>query len=395
MNDEYSNLNSDGDTYTYPGKFVLESGEFLMNPSVRYRTYGALNKQRSNAMVVCHALTGNAALDSWWGEMLGPGKLFDTRKFFIICCNVLGSCYGTTGPTSLNPETGEPYGIDFPDITVRDNVKLHIEVVKDGLKVNRIACVVGGSLGGMQALEWALCGGPEFVNCIMAMCCGAEHSPWQIGISETQRQAIYADPKWRDGNYLKYQDPPFSGLSVARQFAMITYRTASAYVDKFGREEIANEEAGYRQARYFEVERYLRYQGKKFTSRYDPMSYIYVTRMMDTHDVGRARGGVRAALKRLTQPVLIISIDSDILYPPSEQNALHRMLPHSEIHVIRSDNGHDGFLLDQVIIDNLGKKFLEKHCPKFELPELSSIISASKHKPWGSVALEQNVKSSL
>jgi homoserine O-acetyltransferase len=389
MNDEYSDMNSDGDTYIFQGRFILESGGFLTNPTVRYRTYGALNKERDNCMVVCHALTGNSALDSWWGEMLGPGRLFDTRKFFVVCCNVLGSCYGTTGPTSINPVTGDVYGATFPEVTVRDTVRLHASCLKDGLKISRVAVVVGGSLGGMQALEWALCCGPSFVGCVLTMCCGAEHSPWQIGISESQRAAIYADPKWRNGDYLRFRDPPLAGLSVARQMAMITYRSHKAYSDKFGREEITDESAGNGQGRYFEVERYLRYQGEKFQARFDPLSYIAVTRMMDTHDVGRGRGGVKKALGSISQPVLIISVDSDILYPPCEQEALHRMIPHSERIVIRSDNGHDGFLLDQEVIDKVSKDFLSRKCPGFKVPEEKEVMKASQTRPWGAAALQQ------
>jgi len=387
MNDEYSDMNSDGDTYLFPGRFLLECGGFLTNPTVRYRTYGALNTERNNCMVVCHALTGNAALDSWWGEMLGPDKLFDTRKFFVVCCNVLGSCYGTTGPVSINPSTGEVYGASFPEITVRDTVRLHMAVVKDGLKVSRVACVVGGSLGGMQALEWALCSEPSFIGCVITMCCGAEHTPWQIGISEAQRQAIYADPKWRGGDYVRYKDPPLAGLSVARQMAMITYRSHRAYEDKFGREEISDEPAGNGQNRFFEVERYLRYQGEKFQGRFDPLCYIAVTRMMDTHDVGRGRGGVKKALGSISQPVLVVTVDSDILYPPVEQEALHRMIHDSERLVIRSDNGHDGFLLDQEIIEKTAKHFLDRRCPGFSPPREADILDAAMAKPWGKVAL--------
>jgi homoserine O-acetyltransferase len=385
MNDEYSDMNSDGDTYVFPGRFILDCGGFLTNPTVRYRSYGALNEDRTNCMVVCHALTGNAALDSWWGDMLGPGRVFDTTKFFVICCNVLGSCYGTTGPTSINPANGEVYGANFPEVTVRDTVRLHMSAVRDGLKIDHVACVIGGSLGGMQALEWALCGG-SYVGCVLTMCCGAEHTPWQIGISEVQRQAIYADPKWRGGDYMKYRDPPFAGLSVARQCAMITYRSHKAYLDKFGREEIADEIAGNGQVRYFEVERYLRYQGEKFQKRFDPLSYIAVTRMMDTHDVGRGRGGVQSALSKIKQPVLIIAVDSDILYPPCEQELLHRLIPNSEKHVIRSDNGHDGFLLDQEIIEKISMSFISRNCPKFKLPSQQSIAESALSRPWGGVA---------
>ena len=199
MQDEYGAMDASGETFVHPRDFVLESGAVLKQAQVRYRTFGSLNSGRTNAMVVCHALTGNASLDSWWGDMLGAGKLFDTSKYFVICANVLGSCYGTTGPTETNPDTGKRYGTSFPDVTLRDSVRLHISMVREGLGVEEVAAVVGGSLGGMQALEWALLGGPSFVRKVVAMCCGPAHTAWQIAISESQRQAIYADPKWNGG----------------------------------------------------------------------------------------------------------------------------------------------------------------------------------------------------
>ena len=258
MNDEYGAMTDEGETYETP-RFELESGAVLEPAVVRYQTYGTLNARRDNAMVVCHALTGNASLHSWWGGMLGPGKLFDPERYFVICANILGSCYGTSGPTSINPRTGEPYGADFPDVTVRDTVKLHMQMVREGLGVRQVACVVGGSLGGMQTLEWAYMGGPKFVRAIIPMSCGPEHHPWQIGISETQRQAIYADPKWRGGHYPP-DDPPRAGLSVARQIAMVSYRSHSAYSEKFGRKRVDDEDPGHRQRHFFDVEKYLRYQ---------------------------------------------------------------------------------------------------------------------------------------
>jgi len=320
MQDEYGAMDSDGETYHYKGEFVLESGIKLLRPHVRYRTYGTLNTSRTNAMVVCHALTGNASLHSWWGDMLGPGKLFDTSTYFVICANVLGGCYGTTGPTEIDPATGKKYGSSFPDVSVRDSVRLHISMVKEGLRVNEVAAVVGGSMGGMQALEWALEGGPQFVRKVIAMCCGPTHTAWQIAISEAQRQAIYADPNWIGGDYAD-DSPPHAGLSVARQIAMFTYRSPAAYEDKFGR-NIEDDSAGHGQRVFFRAESYLRYQGRKFLSRFDALSYVKCTRMMDSHDVGRGRGGVEKALQSLVQPVLVVSVSSDGLYPPADQRRL-------------------------------------------------------------------------
>mmetsp|Transcript_11688 Transcript_11688/g.13509 ORF Transcript_11688/g.13509 Transcript_11688/m.13509 type:complete len:421 (-) Transcript_11688:2023-3285(-) len=360
MNDEYGKMDDSGSTYVVP-TFTLESGKTLKQVPVKYKTFGKLNSTKDNCMIVCHALTGNASLDSWWGSMLGAGHLFDHTKFFVVCANVLGSCYGTCGPTTINPETGRRYGAAFPDVTVRDNVSLHMKLMKEHLGVKRVACVIGGSLGGMQTLEWALLGGPEYVQSIIAMACGPNLHPWQLGLSEVQRQAIYADPNWNGGHY-DPKFPPEKGLNVARQIAMISYRSHGGYGEKFGRKEVAGEQAGHGQDRHFEVEKYLRYQGKSFTGRFDPLSYVKVTRMMDTHDVGRNRGGTEAALKLITQPTMIISISSDALYPVAEQQELHEGISSSEWHIAKSDSGHDGFLLDQDQIEPLCLDFVKRHC---------------------------------
>mmetsp|Transcript_8493 Transcript_8493/g.10201 ORF Transcript_8493/g.10201 Transcript_8493/m.10201 type:complete len:381 (-) Transcript_8493:759-1901(-) len=357
MDDEYGVMDKSGETFIL-NSYKLEQGTILEKVPIRYKTFGTLNAARSNCMVVCHALTGNASLDSWWGGMMGKGKPFDDTKFYIVCANVLGSCYGTCGPTTINSKTGCKYGVDFPDVTVRDSVGLHMKLLKEHLKVQSIACVVGGSLGGMQTLEWALLG-QEYVKSIIVMSCGPNLHPWQLGLSEVQRQAIYADPNWNGGSY-KESNPPNAGLSVARQVAMISYRSHAGYGQKFGRSQV-RDDAGNGQARYFEVERYLRYQGKSFLSRFDALSYVKVTRMMDTHDVGRGRGGTVAALRMIRQPSLIISISSDALYPVAEQKELSDGIPLSEWHVLESDNGHDGFLLDQHLIEPLCLEFLHRH----------------------------------
>ena len=203
LDDEYGEMTSDGQTYRVPERFVLESGRALDGVEVRYATYGELNAARTNCVVVCHALTGNHDLASWWGEMLGSGNVFDTDKFFVVCANMLGSCYGTTGPTSFDSRRQRRYGASFPDVTVRDSVRAHCAMVTRGLGVRGVACVVGGSLGGMQALEWGAMYGPDaampLVRSLVVLCAGSHHHAWQIGVSEAQRQAIYADPDWREG----------------------------------------------------------------------------------------------------------------------------------------------------------------------------------------------------
>lgn len=395
MDDEYGDMNAVvGHTYVYPGPFRLESGIELPHAQLRYMTYGTLNSTRDNVVVVCHALTGNANVHTWWGNMIGPGQALDTQKYFIVCANILGSCYGSTGPSSSCPHyattqqdsttsdilPSTKYGMAFPDVSVQDTVRLQLHMLQDELKVQRIKCVIGGSFGGMQALEFAVQAGTAqspfafycprvkqklpWVQSVIPMACGAAHTAWQIAISEVQRQAIYADPKWKDGNP-SMDDPPISGLSVARQIGMISYRTPKAYEMKFGRRHRADEKIeesdiatqdksgkvngtySYGSRAQWQVKSYLEYQGVKFLSRFDPITYIKLTEQMDSHDVGRNRGGKQMALSHVRIPALVMGIDSDVLYPLWEQEELATLLPNSIFRVIRSDAGHDGFLLEQ------------------------------------------------
>lgn len=229
-------------------------------------------------------------------------------------------------------------------------------MVKEALGARSVACVVGGSLGGMQALEWALLGGAAFVRSAVVIACGARHTAWQIGISETQRQAIYADPNWRGGAF-DPQRPPAQGLSVARQIAMFSYRTPQGFDSKFGREVHEGEDG----RAVFQVRRYLEYQGQKFLTRFDALTYVRLTEKMDTHDVGRARGGVEAALRAVQQPVLVLGIDSDVLYPLREQEELAAAMPQGELRVVSSREGHDGFLLEQQQVGGAISEFLGRH----------------------------------
>lgn len=235
-----------------------------------------------------------------------------------------------------------------------DTVGLHLRMVKEALGARSVACVVGGSLGGMQALEWALLGGAAFVRSAVVIACGARHTAWQIGISETQRQAIYADPNWRGGAF-EPDRPPAQGLSVARQIAMFSYRTPQGFDAKFGRETHADDGR-------FQVRRYLEYQGRKFLGRFDALTYVRLTEKMDTHDVGRGRtGGVEGALRSVPQPVLVLGIDSDVLYPLREQEEVAGLLPRGELRVVRSREGHDGFLLEQEQVGGAIAEFLARH----------------------------------
>lgn len=337
MKDEYGAMDSSGETYTAP-RFKLESGIELLDVHVRYNCFGQLNDKKDNVIVVCHALTGNSRLDQWWGSLLGNRLAFDTSKYLVVCANVLGSCYGTTGPNSIDPATGMKYGNAFPDVTIRDTVSLHMEMVRNSIGASSIECVVGGSMGGMQALEWTLIG-KKYVKSAIVIGCGAHHTAWQIGISETQRQAIYADPNWNNGN-IDINNPPSKGLAVARQIAMISYRTAKAYHNKFGRE--VDSSTG-----HFQTRKYLEYQGIKFLDRFDSVTYVKLTEQMDSHDIGRDRGGIESALNSIDSRVMVMGIDSDILYPIYEQEQLSKHIKNSQFYVIKSNEGHDGFLLEQ------------------------------------------------
>jgi homoserine O-acetyltransferase len=282
--------------------------------------------------------------------MLGEGKCYDTSKYFVVCCNILGSCYGSTSPRSVNPDTGEEYGNSFPAVSVRDTAALQMKCL-ESLGVSSIKAVVGGSFGGMQVLETLFHQDILPVRSAVPIACGVKHTAWQIGISEVQRQAIYADPRWNNGDCLGVTD--LKGLDVARQIGMVTYRTAKAYSVKFDRTVADNGE--------FDVKNYLEYQGKKFLDRFDPITYVKMTEQMDTHDVGRGRGGVDAALSTIDVPTLVIGIDSDVLYPIHEQEELYEKLgsKKKEFVEIRSDAGHDGFLLEQDAVGEAVTRFLD------------------------------------
>jgi len=351
MQDEYGKMNADGETAIVE-ELMLDSGKIMEKVECRYKTWGVLNEAADNAIVVCHALTGNANLEAWWGPILGPGKPLDTRRYFVFCSNILGSCYGTTSPSSIDPRTGKRYGSTFPRITVRDMVRLQATVLRQ-IGVKEIACVVGGSLGGMQAIEYGFEVREPKVRAIASFCASGRHHPWQIGIGECQRQAIFADPLWQNGNYSP-DAVPNSGLAVARMMAMLTYRTHPAYWTKFGRSLVSTHNQ-----QLFDVQGYLRAQGEKFLERkFDPASYVSLTYSMDSHDVERGRGSYFKVLAGLKLPVLLVSISSDVLYPVSDQTELADHIPNSQHHVIQSDEGHDGFLLEHSKIGMLVRGFL-------------------------------------
>jgi homoserine O-acetyltransferase len=327
--------------------FELESGVVLRHVPVAYRTWGGLDDDGSNAVVVCHALTGDTNADRWWSGLIGPGCPIDTDRFFVVCANVLGSPYGTASPVSLNPHTDVPYGTDFPATTIRDTVALHRKLL-DSLGVKSVAFVIGGSMGGMQVLEWAFQG--DLVKRLVPIAVGARHSAWCIGWSEAQRQAIYADSNWNGGAY-SAERPPAAGLAAARMMAMVSYRSPGEWRSRFDRRRSEESETS-----VFAVESYLRYQGEKLNARFDANCYVRLTQQMDTHDITRGRGPLGTVLGRITQPALVVGISSDVLYPLEEQRELAAGIPDADLLILDAPYGHDSFLVER---ESLGRHLAE------------------------------------
>ena len=329
-----------------PGDFVLESGEVLRDVDIAYRTWGDPANAKDSAILICHALTGSADVEAWWPNIVGAGKAFDPANDFVVCANILGSCYGTTGPISIDPATGSRYRADFPRISVRDMVELE-RVLLDALGVDFIALVTGPSLGGMQALEWALMY-PERVGSIVPIGVGGRHSPWCIGISEAQRAAIAADPNWNDGYYTD-DAPPDKGLAAARMMAVCTYRSWDSFEQRFGRDRRDDE--------LYQVQSYLRHQGAKINDRFDANTYVTLTHAMHTHDLARGRGRYEDVLGSISSPALVVSVSSDTLYPPAEQRYLVEHIPGARYEILESAHGHDGFLIETERLGRLISEF--------------------------------------
>ena len=316
------------------GPVTLESGAKLPSVTVAYRTWGDIENAKHRAILICHALTGSADADTWWPGIIGDGCAFDPARDFIVCSNVLGGCYGTTGPVSGHPERDGLYQSDFPRVSIRDMVQVQVALL-DHLGIEVLQLVIGPSLGGMQVLEWAAMH-PNRVRSIVPVGVSGRHSAWCIGISEAQRAAIEADPNWNDGRYSD-EAPPEKGMSAARMMAMCSYRSWDNLEQRFSRESQGKGE--------FQVQAYLRYQGQKINSRFDANTYVRLTQAMDSHDLARDRGSYPDILRGIRQPTLVISVNSDILYPPAEQELLAQNLPNCELQVLDSDHGHDGFLI--------------------------------------------------
>ncbi|MEM7278775.1 MAG: homoserine O-acetyltransferase [Pseudomonadota bacterium] len=329
--------------------FVLESGQVLGKLEIAYRTWGTLNAAGDNAVLICHALTGSADADDWWPGIIGEGLALDPRRDFIVCSNVIAGCYGSTGPLSVNPVTARRYGGNFPRATVRDMVAAQ-HLLIGALKINSLALIIGPSMGGMQVLEWASMY-PEQVRAIAPIGVSAKHSAWCIGNSEAQRQAIYADENWCKGHYALNARPE-RGFAVARMMAMLSYRSWQNFESRFGRE--SDTSGG------FTIESYLRYQGEKINTRFDAVSYVRLTEAMDSHDIGRGRDGIEKAMDKILVPALVVSVESDILYPPHEQQWLAERLPNARYRSLDSPHGHDGFLIDTEALGLLVKEFRQE-----------------------------------
>ncbi|MEQ8448088.1 MAG: homoserine O-acetyltransferase [Nitratireductor sp.] len=337
----------------------LDSGKVLSPFQIAYETYGALNPARSNAILICHALTGDQYVASrnpitgkpgWWESLVGPGKVIDTGRFFVICSNVIGGCLGSTGPASLNPETGRAYGLDLPIVTIGDMVRAQTMLV-DELGIDRLFSVIGGSMGGMQVLEWAA-SYPERVFTALPIAAGARHSAQNIAFHEVGRQAVMADPEWCGGRYIDEGRRPEKGLAVARMAAHITYLSETALHRKFGRNLQDRETLTFGFDADFQIESYLRHQGMTFVDRFDANSYLYMTRAMDYFDLAADRGGRLADAFRNTETrFCLVSFTSDWLFPTEESRAVVRALNAAGASVsfveIETDRGHDAFLLEE------------------------------------------------
>jgi homoserine O-acetyltransferase len=337
----------------------LDCGSELGPFTIAYQTYGTLNADRTNAVLVCHALTGDQFVadqhpvtgrPGWWDIMVGPGKVIDTNRFFVICSNVLGGCLGTTGPASIDPATQKPYGLNFPVITIGDMVRAQTMLI-DHLEIEQLFCVIGGSMGAMQVLEWASKFGDR-VFAAVPIAGAPRHSAQNIAFHEVGRQAIMADPNWCQGDYLSQGKRPLRGLAVARMEAHITYLSEAALHRKFGRRLQEREAVTYGFDADFEVESYLRHQGSSFVDRFDPNAYLYITRAMDYFDMAGEHDGVLGNAFRDTKVrYCLVSFSSDWLYPTSESrtvvHALNAVAANVSFIEIQTDKGHDAFLLDE------------------------------------------------
>lgn len=344
-------------TFAEDEPFVLESGETLQPVTVAYETYGRLSPARDNAILIAHALTGDSHCAShgpddpeegWWEPLIGAGRVFDTDKYFVICSNVIGGCQGSTGPATVCPASGRPYGSRFPVVTIGDMVEAQARLI-DHFGIDSLLAVAGGSMGGMQVLEWGV-RFPERVRGLIPIAAPARAYPQAIAYNEVGRQVIMADPAWQGGDY--YGGPgPVRGLATARMLGMITYQSDASMLRKFGRDIVSDRaDRPYTLSTLFQVESYLDYQGRKLVDRFDANSYLYLTRALDLFDVSKNYGSLADALRRIQCPALVVGVSSDILYPVYQQqeivSTMRRLGKSVRYAEIDSPHGHDGFLID-------------------------------------------------
>ena len=352
-----------------PDELILESGEKLGPVTLAYETYGTLNSDKSNAILILHALSGNAHVagfhegdqdPGWWDNMIGSGKAFDTDKYFVICSNVIGGCQGSTGPSSNNPKTNNPYGLDFPLITIKDMVEAQSRLVRS-LGIGKLLCVAGGSMGGMQVLQWTV-SFPEMVQTAIPIATSARHSPQQIAFNEVGRQAIMADHAWKEGQYYGHAAPS-RGLAVARMIGHITYMSDVSMAEKFGR-RVKEERPEKKFSPDFEVEGYLQYRGDNFVKRFDANSYLYITKAIDRFDLTNGAGLEKVFKSASGIKFLVIAFKSDWLYPAYQSKEIVRACKQAQIDVsfceLNSTYGHDAFLIEVEEQEHFIKNFLRR-----------------------------------
>lgn len=334
-------------TYYFNETFELELGDCLPGFQLQYTTLGKLNAERDNVIWVCHALTGSSDFTDWWGGLFASESVYSPDKYFIVCANILGSCYGSTNAFSINPETGGIYFHDFPTLTNRDVVRA-FDLLRRSLGIHSVHTLIGGSLGGQHVLEWAI-QEPDVFEHIIPIATNAAHSPWGIAFNEAQRMAIAADVTWKNKDYLAGTE----GLKAARAIGMLSYRTYDTY--KQTQAENSNNVT-----ETFKAATYQQYQGVKLVKRFNAFAYWTLTKMMDSQQVGRGRSGIEEALKKIKSKTLVIGIDSDVLFPLTEQLFLAENISHADIAIIQSLYGHDGFLVEYDQLINVITKFYQQ-----------------------------------
>lgn len=328
--------------FIHNGKFLLESGETLPTLDIAYNTYGSMNEERSNIIWVCHALTANSEVAEWWPHTVETGCFLDPDKWFVVCANFIGSHYGTTGPLSINPLTGSPWYGDFPKFTIRDMVRAHM-LLAGHLGIDHVRMLIGSSIGGFQCMEWSIMY-PDFAGKVVLIATTSHTRPWAAAFNETQRMAIECDPTFGDSS----PDAGLDGMAVARSMALLSYRGGQAY-DKTQCDDINDNDDCFKR----KVHSYQRYQGEKLRRRFNAYSYYRLSQAVDSHDVSRGRGTVKDALGLIKAQCLIVAISSDILFPPEDHYELVEYIPGSRYHLISSDFGHDGFLVEHKQLNDI------------------------------------------